>query len=113
MSPIPLFPAGTLPFQRADGSDTRMWLGPAGLQHADRQERTWRAMLQKQRACDAAWDWRLEVETAAADRSHVVLAACERSRSGRLHGLMNLVRLPRASRLSRGRDLLYVDMLAV
>src|SRR4051812_10950737 len=79
MSPIPPFPAGTLPFQRADGSDTRMWLGPAGLQHADRQVRTWRAMLHKQRACDAAWDWRLEVETAAADRSHIVLAACERS----------------------------------
>ena len=62
---------------------------------------------------DATWDWRVEVEAAQDDRNRMVLAACERVKSGRLHGLMNMIHLPRASRLSPRRDLLYVDMLAV
>ncbi len=113
MSPLPPFPSGTLPFQRYDGSDTLVWLGPATSAQADRQVRTWRALLDQQGAMDRAWDWRVEVEAAHEDRSRLVLAACERARSGRLHGLMNLIHLPRASRLVPRQDLLYIDMLAV
>jgi hypothetical protein len=113
MSPLPPFPAGTLPLERHDGSETRLWLGPATVGHAERQRRTWRPQLDAQNAMDKAWDWRAEVEAAQDDASRLVLAACERSKSGRVHGMMNLLYLPRASRLEGGEDLLYVDMLAV
>lgn len=90
-----------------------MWLGPANLAHAHRYERTWRPLLEEKRCLDASWDWCAEVRAAASDRQRMVLAVCERSTSGRLHALMNLIYLPRASRLAPGRDILYVDMLAV
>lgn len=110
--PLPAFPSGSIPFTRHDGTPTQIWLGPATLAHAERQARTWRPLLQKQNAMDQAWDWRAEVETAQRDRGQLVLAAAERHRDGRLHGLMSLVHLPRASRLAPRANLLYVDMLA-
>jgi hypothetical protein len=113
MSPIPPFPAGTLPISRIDGSETRLWLGPATISHAERQKRTWSALLEAQCAMDRAWNWRVETEAAHEDRSRLVLAACERAKSGRLHALMNVLYLPRASRISPSGDLLYIDMLAV
>jgi hypothetical protein len=48
------------------------------------------------------------------DEEHrLVLAVCQRDKGGRVHAMMNLLLLPRASRLQPSRDLLYIDMLAV
>lgn len=113
MSSIPSFSAGTLAFQRFDGVETRIWLGPATAAHCHRAERTWKPTLRTLKTLDAEWDWTAEVRAAAGDKNRLVLAACERNTSGRLHALMNLILLPRGSRLTPGRDVLYVDMLAV
>jgi hypothetical protein len=114
MPHIPSFPAGTLPITRTDDTETRLWLGPASISHAERQRRTWRPQLEATHALDRAWDWRAEVEAMHREPDgRLVLAGCERTKTGRVHALMNLIYLPRASRLDVGRDLLYVDMLAV
>lgn len=114
MTALQAFPAGTLPVRRHDGSETRVWLGPATVGHAVRQRKSWSPQLTAMGALDAAWDWRAEVEAMHRDEdSRLVLAVCQRDKGGRVHAMMNMVLLPRASRLHPGHDLLYVDMLAV
>jgi hypothetical protein len=108
------FPAGTLPIRRHDHSETRVWLGTATVGHAVRQRKSWGPHLETMEALDAKWDWRVEVDAMHREPGkRLVLAVCQRDKSGRVHALMNLVVQPGASRLERGADLLYIDMLAV
>lgn len=114
MTALQSFPAGRLPVRRGDGSETNVWLGPATIGHAVRQQKSWTPGLNAMAALDATWDWRVEVELMLrAPRRQLVLAVCQRDTGGRVHAMMNIVVLPRASRLVSGRDLLYIDMLSV
>ncbi len=114
MTTLQPFPAGTLPVRRHDGSESRVWLGTATVGHAVRQRKSWGPLLESMEALDAAWDWRVEVEAMHRDPdTRLVLAVCQRDKGGRVHALVNLLVQPRASRLERGADLLYIDMLAV